>query len=339
VGTPLDHVDFPKESQAVRIQRPLLKLPIRFCAETLAREVSALPPSAWMPHPQKFDGNIAVPLVSPGGAMNDDFVGPMGPTDALERCGYIREIMAELNSTWGRSRLMGLKPGAIVPEHVDVHYYWRTHLRIHIPVITNPQVGFTCEGETIHLAAGECWLLDSFFRHSVDNRGSETRIHLVLDTVGSAELWDVIEDAASGSVEAKLLAPGTAPKRPLQFERINSPLIMSPWEMKSHIAYVTGLTNEQPGLEPITRILDRFLMAWGGTWARYGASDEGLPHYLRQLAEVRAALETLTGPPVMMRNGRPMLNSIKSYVLGNAILPAKIKQLQASAASRAAQAA
>ena len=109
--------------------------------------------------------------------------------------------------------------------------------------------------------------------------------------------------------------------------------------MKSHIAYVTGWTNEQPGLEPITRILDRFLMAWGGTWARYGASDEGLPHYLRQLAEVRAALETLTGPPVMMRNGRPMLNSIKSYVLGNAILPAKIKQLQASAASRAAQAA
>ena len=42
--------------------------------------------------------------------------------------------MAELNCTWGRSRLMGLEPGAVVPKHVDVHYYWRTHLRIHVPV-------------------------------------------------------------------------------------------------------------------------------------------------------------------------------------------------------------
>jgi Rieske Fe-S protein len=25
-----------------------------------------------------------------------------------------------------------------VPQHVDIHYYWRTHIRIHVPVITNP---------------------------------------------------------------------------------------------------------------------------------------------------------------------------------------------------------
>ncbi|MEJ7777528.1 MAG: hypothetical protein WKF52_09155 [Sphingomicrobium sp.] len=30
--------------------------------------------------------------------------------------------MQELGSTWGRSRLMGLEPGAIVPEHVDEAY-------------------------------------------------------------------------------------------------------------------------------------------------------------------------------------------------------------------------
>jgi len=321
----------------VRIQHPLLKLPIRFCAETMAREVSALPSSAWMPHPQNFDGNIAIPLVSPGGTMNDDFVGPMGATDALESCGYIKQIMAELNCTWGRSRLMGLEPGAVVPTHVDVHYYWRTHLRIHIPVITNPQVGFTCDEKTVHLAAGECWLLDSFYRHSVDNRGSETRIHLVLDTVGSAELWDLIDNAASGSAEPKFLPPGKAPKRALQFEHINSPSIMSPWEMKTHIAYMLDWTDEQPGLEPIRRVLDRFLMEWGGTWARYGASDEGLPHYVRHLTEVRAALGRFTGPPVRMRNRTPVLLAVNSFVLGNAILPAKVKELQAAAASRVPQ--
>ena len=230
----------------MRIQKPLLKLPIRFDAQALAREISVLPAAAWLPHPQNFDGNIAVPLVSPGGAVTDDWSGPMGPTEALGRCGYIREIMAELDSTWGRSRLMGLEPGAVVPEHVDVHYYWRTHLRIHIPIITNPQVGFTCDEETIHLAAGECWLLDSFFRHSVDNRGSETRIHLVLDTVGSAPLWDLIEAGSKGGAEERMFAPGSAPERPLRFEQINSPAVMSPWEMKSHIGYILGWTDADP---------------------------------------------------------------------------------------------
>lgn len=323
----------------MRTQHPLLKLPIRFCAETLAREVSALPPSAWMPHPQKFDGNIAVPLVSPGGAMSDDFSGGMGPTEALNRCGYVQEIMQELNSTWGRSRLMGLEPGAVVPEHVDLHYYWRTHLRIHIPVITNPQVGFTCDGQTVHLAAGECWLLDSFFRHSVDNRGSETRIHLVLDTVGSAALWDLIEaaGAGAGAGEARFVAPGTAPARPLQFEQINTPTIMSPWEMKSHVAYIAGWTNEQPGREQVLRILDRFVMAWGGTWARYGTSDDGLPHYFRHLTEVRQALKALPGPPVTMRNTWPMLDSLHSYVLAYAINPAKLRALQAAARTQQSQ--
>jgi len=38
----------------------------------LAREMSALPADAWIEHPQKYDGNIAVPLISPGGTINQD---------------------------------------------------------------------------------------------------------------------------------------------------------------------------------------------------------------------------------------------------------------------------
>ena len=319
----------------MRIERPLLKLPIRFDAETLAKEVNALPPSAWMPHPQNFDGNTAVPLVSPGGTVNDDWWGPMAPTDARERCDYIKEVMAELNATWGRSRLMGLEPGAVVPEHVDVHYYWRTHLRIHIPVITNPQVGFTCKDETLHLKAGECWILDSFYRHSVDNRGDATRVHLVLDTVGSDALWDLIDQAGKGAAE-RFVAPGTAPKRPLQFEQVNSPKIMSPWEIKSHIAYVSAWTDGDQRLEQIQRLLDRFVMAWGGTWARYGTSDEGLAHYLRHLTKVRSDLASLPGPPVRMRNGAAIVDSLHRFVLANAIAPTKIRELQEAAGRSAA---
>ena len=179
--------------------RPLIQLPIRFCAETLAREVKALPPSAWLPHPQGFAGNDAVPLVTVNGALNDAFEGPMAATEHLRACPYLMALMEQLGGTWGRSRLMGLAPGARVPRHVDIHYYWRTHLRIHIPIVTNPGVTFTCGGETVHMAPGESWIFDSFQLHEVHNAGDAKRIHLVLDTVGGERLWDLIDAASNGA--------------------------------------------------------------------------------------------------------------------------------------------
>lgn len=315
----------------MRIARPLLKLPVRFCGDTLARQVSELPSNAWVEHPQKFDGNIAVPLVSPGGALTDSAYGQMGPTQWLSRSPYIIEIMQALESTWGRSRLMGLQPGAVVPEHVDVHYYWRTHLRLHIPIITNPDVAFTCAGETIHMQAGECWLLDSFYLHSVANRGTETRIHLVLDTVGSATLWDLIQAAASGVVEERFIAPGETRGGHVDFEQINAPVVMSPWEMKTHIAYLKDWTDEQPGRDDLLRVVDRFVMTWEGLWARYGISEDGLLIYLTHLNQAKRALATFAGPEVTTRNRLPLALVISGLVLDNAVAPGIRQRLDAQA--------
>jgi hypothetical protein len=279
-----------------------------------------------MAHPQQYDGNISVPLVSPGGVQNHQCFGPMAPTQWLRQCPYILEIMQELDSTWGRSRLMGLQPGAVVPEHVDIHYYWRTHLRIHIPVITNPEVKFTCGGETVHMEAGACWLLDSFYTHSVENRGSETRVHLVLDTAGSGRLWDLIE-AASES-EPKFLAPGATVPRSLEFEQINAPVVMSPWEIRTHIAFIAEWTDPQPGLDSIMEALERFVMVWAGAWAAYGASEEGLPVYIRHLESIRAALARFGEPAVVMRNGPKLLNAVERFILAHAIAPAVLQRLQ-----------
>jgi hypothetical protein len=312
----------------VRIGRPLLKLPIRFCGDTLSREVSALPRSAWMEHPAQYDGNTAVPLVSPGGMISDEASGPMAPTRWLGQCPYVRDIMGALNSTWGRSRLMGLAPGASVPEHVDIHYYWRTHLRIHIPVVTNPEVWFTCAGETVHMQAGECWILDSFYRHSVENGGYDTRVHLVLDTVGSANLWDLIRAGLDGSVKEMFVGPGEANPATIDFEQINTPSIMSPWEMRCHLAYLTEWTDRGPGRDEILAIADRFIMAWTGSWARYGASDEGFPVYAGHLNDVQSALASYSGPSVTMRNGRLLEDAIIRLIFANAIAPSLIRRVQ-----------
>ena len=127
---------------------------------------------------------------------------------------------------------MGLAAGAEVPAHIDSAYYWRTHLRIHIPVITNPGVIFTCGGESVHMAPGEFWVFNSFRRHEVHNRGDQHRVHLVLDTVGGGRLWDLVE-AASREMPAptETIAPGERDIGSLIFEKVNSPKVMSPWEI------------------------------------------------------------------------------------------------------------
>ena len=209
----------------MRLTQPLLQLPIRFDSDALAAEVRALPASAWDPHPTGFVGNEAVRLVTPHGELTDAIEGPMAPTEHLRRCPRILAVMAELGGVWGRSRLMALAPGAEVPAHVDAHYYWRTHLRIHIPVITNPGVIFTCGDAQAHLAAGECWVFDSFRWHDVQNKGTERRIHLVLDTVGGERIADLVDAAQAGASPGPAPAAGT-----LVFERVNAPEVMSPWE-------------------------------------------------------------------------------------------------------------
>ena len=168
----------------MRLTRPFLQLPKLFDAERLAQEARALPPSAWVPHPGNYAGNDAVLLVTPGGQATNDFAGPMAPTEHLNACPYIMEVMADIGAVWGRSRLMGLATGAEVPEHIDINYYWRNAPAVSHPDHHLAEVLFTCGEETVHMKPGECWTFDSFRIHKVHNGGVAKRVHLVLDTVG-----------------------------------------------------------------------------------------------------------------------------------------------------------
>jgi hypothetical protein len=306
----------------MRFKRPLLQLPVRFCADSLAAEVNALPSSAWVPHPQGFVGNEAVPLVSPNGELTDSMKGPMAATEHLRRCPYIMALMAELGGVWGRSRLMGLAPRSEVPSHIDIHYYWRTHIRIHIPVITNPSVRFTCGSDSVHMASGECWIFDSFQLHNVQNDSDERRIHLVIDTVGGERLWDLIE--AAGRDVAPPDTPwtpqaGAAANPPLAFESINLPDVMSSWELRCHLNYLIEHTSPNPLLEPVIVRLERFAAAWGAAWFRFGSSDEGLSTYRSLIVEVRRDLAAMAGRKVTLTNGAPLYRGLEAMIFSRAV--------------------
>lgn len=306
----------------MRLTQPLLQLPIRFSAEKLAAEVRALPPSAWDPHPTGFAGNEAVRLVTPGGEPTDAIAGPMASTPHLLRSPYMMEVMAQLGGVWGRSRLMGLAPGAEVPEHVDANYYWRTHMRIHIPVVTNPGVLFTCGGETVHMAAGECWVFDSFQWHDVQNKGKEQRVHLVLDTVGGEGFGELLEAAQSGiPIAPRASLSGSRGRDGLVFEQVNAPKVMSPWEIRCHVAFIAEQAVADPLLAPVMRRIDKFVDAWAAVWARFGTADEGIPAYQQLIAVARRDLDGLGGARLVLRNELALCLVLDQLVFQMAVAP------------------
>lgn len=298
----------------MRLTTPFLKLPLQFDADALQREVRALPASAWVPHPTGFEGNEAVRLITPGGRPTDDLEGEMAPTEQLLAMPYTRQIMGEIGGVWGRSRLMGLRAGGEVPQHVDSHYYWRTHWRIHIPVITNPQVLFSCGPETVHMKPGECWLFDSFRWHRVVNGGAEQRVHLVLDTVGGGAFWDHVEAAQRGA-PARTVTPRDGAQPELHFERLNSPVIMSPWEMRVHVAFIASYAEPHPLLEPVLRRVERFVDDWAALWTQYGTDRRGWPSYDQLLSGVKEDLIALDAAALILRNKLQLLQVLDHVVL------------------------
>jgi hypothetical protein len=316
----------------VRLSKPLVKLPIRFCAETLAAEVRALPREAWVPHPQKFEGNDYVPLITPGGAITNEFAGPMGMTPFLRQCPYTMEAMAALDGVWGRSRLMGLGPGGSVPEHIDINYYWRTHVRVHIPITTNAEVEFRVGGDTAHMAPGECWVIDTFQSHEVHNRGQEQRVHLVLDTVGSEKLWDAV-GAATAMGEAQFVEPGAFAGRPVRIEQTNYPAVMSPWEMQAHFDYLLDQAVDAPPLEQVRQRLGRLISGWAAAWAEFADSPSGVPTYRALIAATQRDLDRIGGHSIMLTNERSLYLVLHGFIFDNAIESERVRASKAAAVS------
>lgn len=260
----------------MKLPAPFLQLPLRFDAGVLSREIEALGESAWRPHPQGFAGNSMLPLVAVGGdPANEAFAGAMAPTPALKRCPAMLRVLHSMGATVGRTRLMRLAGQAEVKRHVDQGYYWAERVRVHVPIVTQPTVRFECGDAAIHMAAGECWIFDTWRQHRVFNDASESRIHLVCDTVGGegfAALVDLARphDAPSEGwplVDVVLDGPLVGE---LALETRNVPEVMTPWELRRHLEFLLDEALAHPRLEALRYRTERLLHAWQGLWAQHG---------------------------------------------------------------------
>ncbi len=310
----------------MKLRVRFLQLPVLFDAERLAREVEAIPESAWRPHPQGYPGNDALTLVTTDGdPASDARGGAMKATPHLLACPYLMQVLEALGSTWGRSRLMRLSGAAEVTPHVDTDYYWRDHMRVHVPIVTQPTVRFLCGGEQVNMAAGECWIFDTWSLHSVHNDATRARIHLVADTVGGAGLTGLMEQGRPAGAtmpgwtpKPVAFRPDAAPK--LAYESRNVPVVMTPWELRDHVSFLMSELRE-PGPQSAAagQILMRLRNAWHGLWARSGDDEAAWPEYAALLEDAWPRLEAVGVGSVALRNGVSLGRCLRALVFESAL--------------------
>jgi hypothetical protein len=315
----------------MKLRARFLQLPILFDADRLAREVAAMPANAWRPHPQGYPGNDALPLITTNGdPASDARDGAMGPTPHLLASPYLLRVLDALDATWGRSRLMRLSGDAEVRPHVDTDYYWREHMRVHVPIVTQPTVRFRCGGDEVNMGAGECWIFDTWSVHSVHNDATRARIHLVADTVGGDGLLTLMENGRSPGepwpgwsprpVAARPVASLGDPAPRLAYESRNAPTVMTPWELRDHLGFL--MSELEPGRSeagPVGQILNRLRVNWHALWARSGDDQAAWPEYAAQLARTWSRLETLGVDGLPLRNRMMLGRCLRALIFESAL--------------------
>lgn len=308
----------------MKLHAPFVQLPLMFDAEALAAEVLSIPESSWRPHPQGYAGNDALTLITTDGDPESDKLGgAMSPTPHLERCPYLMQALESIGATWGRTRLMRLSGQAEVTAHIDVNYYWRERHRVHLPILTQPTVRFHCGTDEINMAAGECWIFDTWRLHKVINDAERARIHLVADTVGGEGFWGHVQNGRSPGRDApgwqpRLVAPDGDRRPQLDYESVNVPLVMSPWEMREHFVFMLGEAERHPELEAAHRLLLRLARNWHALWSCYGESRDGWPRY-RALLNLAARELQAQCPSLPLTNGIYFASAVNSGILQAAL--------------------
>jgi len=311
----------------MRLPRPFYQLPVRFDAARLQAEVTALPDAAWTAHPDGIPGNSAVRLITVDGAETDDHYGQMLPTPWLTAMPYMRQALAGFGVVWSRSRLMRLAPGVGVPLHADIHYHWHKRVRLHIPIVTRPEVRFHCDTQSVHMAAGEAWIFDNWRLHHVENPTDIARIHLVADTTGTAGFWHF----ACGQLPPRAQWPTVAwnpeanPQLLTECDQ-RSPVMPAAevellvGDLRAELSAADGTAQAREHTARFGMMLESFVQDWRQLCALHGTDGRARSEFMRLADAVRKNAQALAQGVIMRTNNVSALLVLEKCVLSSRLI-------------------
>jgi hypothetical protein len=100
----------------------------------------------------------------------------------------LEPVLAAATAGYGYARgafprvmLARMAPGGVIHPHQDMNPAAKWPHKIHVPILTNPDVTFFAGGAVHHFAEGEAVEVNNMGMHAVQNRGSTDRIHLIFE--------------------------------------------------------------------------------------------------------------------------------------------------------------
>ncbi len=165
------------------------KLALSFDPAPLKRDLQLLE-SDWIAHFNTgyHEGEwLGIAMRSVGGVANQLYPDPNASGDVvdtpvLDRCRHLKTVIAAFECPIRSARLLKLAAGSSIKEHRDYDLGYDTgEIRLHIPIVTSPEIDFFLDGKRIAMREGECWYLNVYLPHSVENRSTIDRVHLVMD--------------------------------------------------------------------------------------------------------------------------------------------------------------
>ena len=165
------------------------------------KDLAEVRSNEWIAHynTNEYVGDWSIaPMRAPAGLATAIYSTPMPDiyqdTEILKRCSYIPEVIGAIKCVKSAVRLMKLDSGAEIKEHEDS--FNGDEARLHVPILTNPDVEFYWNGQRIEMQPGSCWCLDLTKPHRVLNNGDSPRVHLVIDCIRNDWLNDTLSAAA-----------------------------------------------------------------------------------------------------------------------------------------------
>lgn len=117
-------------------------------------------------------------LVKPAGLMLGPVIEPLMRA-AVSGLGFETPVFP-------KAMFARLAPRSYIDEHIDGQSSNPLVHKLHIPLVTNPDVFMTIGGERFHLATGHLYEVNNIIPHAVENGGDTARIHFIFEVFEGA---------------------------------------------------------------------------------------------------------------------------------------------------------
>ena len=174
-----------------------LQLPVRFDFAKLLSEFHTIEDALWGTRGGRVGVHVQTEAVFLRGFAPAEGDLPIEDREVLASLPFTRALIYDtFQAPPQRCLFAKLRAQGEIRPHIDQGAYFERTIRIHFPVVTNPQAIMSADTQSFHMQAGEAWALNNSAVHGVVNaHPTEARTHLICDYLPTDPLRQLLRDA------------------------------------------------------------------------------------------------------------------------------------------------